>query len=525
MSFYKEYTTTRKQPKFVTGKTVCSDITKLAEDYVEIMSERFSSKLSLCMDVWTGPNRMSFLGITFTYLDDDFVIQRGLLDLVKMKKKHTGEYIAKLFQRVMDLYRIDKDMIGGITQDNASNCGTCIDALVGMGYDRHIFHGCFLHVLNLACQAAIEVYDPFRKTKTKRIRLTSDLEDFSGSEDSHDEEDQNYEEDQYANELKEVDNRSNVITKARRLAVFVNRNDRRQEAFAECQRICKLDTKMILKDMKVRWNTTYDMLMSLIQNEKALNLLPNFDTSVEWPVLSSQDWIELKELCPLLKDLTLNFSTTTEIRMSDLCFDFEDLLVDIKLKYLDKKETISDRLWYAANAAYTKLTKYYTKISSENYALATVLDPRYKLDAYDSTQDPVALKESAKVIFENAFQKYSFKYGQHIGNELVAEPVSKKQRRFDDERSGTLELDVYLQERRSKSTINPLEYWKLNRDRFPILAKMAKDYLPLQPTSRDAEGNFSMGRRTIPYYRQSQLSSTIRNQMLVNSGYRLGVYQ
>ena len=175
LSFYKEYTTTRKQPKFVTGKTVCSDITKLAEDYVEIMSERFSSKLSLCMDVWTGPNRMSFLGITFTYLDDDFVIQRGLLDLVKMKKKHTGEYIAKLFQRVMDLYRIDKDMIGGITQDNASNCGTCIDALVGMGYDRHIFHGCFLHVLNLACQAAI---DPFRKTKTKRIRLTSDLEDF-----------------------------------------------------------------------------------------------------------------------------------------------------------------------------------------------------------------------------------------------------------------------------------------------------------------------------------------------------------
>ena len=307
--------------------------------------------------------------------------------------------------------------------------------------------------------------------------------------------------------------------------MFVNRNDRRQEAFAECQRICKLDPKMILKDMKVRWNTTYDMLMSLIQNEKALNLLPNFDTSVEWPVLSSQDWIELKELCPLLhlfKDLT---PTTTEIRMSDLCFDFEDLLVDIKLQYLDKKETISDRLWYAANAAYTKLTKYYTKISSENYALATVLDPRYKLDAYDSTQDPVALKESAKVIFENAFQKYSFKYGQHIGNELVAEPVSKKQRRFDDERSGTLELDVYLQERRSKSTINPLEYWKLNRDRFPILAKMAKDYLPLQPTSRDAEGNFSMGRRTIPYYRQSQLSSTIRNQMLVNSGYRLGVYQ
>jgi hypothetical protein len=248
-----------------------------------------------------------------------------------------------------------------------------------------------------------------------------------------------------------------------------------------------------------------------------------------WPLLSTQDWIELKELCPFLelfKELTLYFSKTTECRMSDVCLDFEDLLVDIKLKYIDKKEQISDRLWYAANAAYTKLTKYYTKINSENFAIATVLDPRYKLDVYDSTQDPVALKASAKVAIKNAFERYSLKFGAQFQNSVVATPLTvKKRKRFANNDNGPKdELTIYLEERRSNDYEKPLEYWKLNKTRFPILAVMARDYLALQPTSKDVEGNFSKGRRTIPYYRRSQNASSIRNQMLVNSGFNLGVF-
>jgi hypothetical protein len=173
--------------------------------------------------------------------------------------------------------------------------------------------------------------------------------------------------------------------------VFINRNDSRRETLSKSQEVCKLKTNLLVQDMKVRWNTTYDMILCLIKNEKvlqvtklkALKLLPTIDDSVDWPLLSTQDWIELKELCPFLelfKELTLYFSTTTEPRMADVCLDFEDLLVEIKVSFLDKKEQISDQLWYAANASYTKLTKYYTKISSENFAIATVLDPRYLFD-------------------------------------------------------------------------------------------------------------------------------------------------
>jgi len=84
---------------------------------------------------------------------------------------------------------------------------------------------------------------------------------------------------------------------------------------------------------------------------------------------------------------------------------------------------------------------------------------------------------------------------------------------------------VVISKRFTSRHVNPLEYWRANKVRFPILAAMARDYLALQPTSKDVEGTFSKGRRTIPYYRISQNASTIRNQMLVNSGYNLDVFQ
>jgi hypothetical protein len=232
--------------------------------------------------------------------------------------------------------------------------------------------------------------------------------------------------------------------------------------------------------------------------------------------------------------------------MSDVCLDFEDLLVEIKVNYLDNKENISDKLWSAADAAHSKLTKYYVKINSVNFAIATVLDPRYKLDVYDTTQDAVALKKNAKFAIERAFKKYS----DQRQNSVVAPQLSTQKRKRgaddnsvsenekSDEDSGSIkkkrfvniksnsenELKRYLSENRSREEDNPLEYWKQNKGRFPILARMARDYLALQPTSKDVEGSFSKGRRTIPYYRRSQNPETIRNQMLVNSGYNLGVF-
>jgi hypothetical protein len=223
LNFHKEWEKNGIQPAFVTDKTVAADIANMADTYITEMKTRFKSKLSLCMDAWTGPNKMSFLGITFTYLDEDFKIQRGLLEMVKMKGKHSGAYIGSLFKQALSLYGIKKDMIGGVTQDNAANCGTCVEALVKDGFDRGVFYGCFLHIMNLACQAAIQVYDPVKKSISVRRTVLTTMDDKSESEDSQDEEDpdfDDYEMDQYAEELKDVLTESNAILC---VSLFVNK--------------------------------------------------------------------------------------------------------------------------------------------------------------------------------------------------------------------------------------------------------------------------------------------------------------
>lgn len=84
------------------------------------------------------------------------------------------------------------------------------------------------------------------------------------------------------------------------------------------------------------------------------------------------------------------------------------------------------------------------------------------------------------------------------------------------------ELEDYLSERRV--IIDASEYWISNKARFPILYQMAKDYLVLQPNSKEAEGVFSMARRYLPYYRLAQDAETITLEMLVNSGVKLGLF-
>jgi hypothetical protein len=52
-----------------------------------------------------------------------------------------------------------------------------------------------------------------------------------------------------------------------------------------------------------------------------------------------------------------------------------------------------------------------------------------------------------------------------------------------------------------------------------------KTILALQPTLKILEDIFSKERHTIPYYRPSQNRSTSGNQILVNSGFNLGICQ
>lgn len=83
----------------------------------------------------------------------------------------------------------------------------------------------------------------------------------------------------------------------------------------------------------------------------------------------------------------------------------------------------------------------------------------------------------------------------------------------------TSELEKYLKLPRldRKTCPCPIEYWKGQKEMFPLLTKMAMDILPIQPASVAVERDFSHARRVVPPSRSSLKHETITASMCLKS--------
>lgn len=90
----------------------------------------------------------------------------------------------------------------------------------------------------------------------------------------------------------------------------------------------------------------------------------------------------------------------------------------------------------------------------------------------------------------------------------VGSPAQSKKRKTGNEQVGSMfdimraipdeveqncdETDIYLREPVAPENINPLEYWKVNSTRFPILSSLAKGLLAFPASSGSIERTFSI---------------------------------
>ena len=56
-----------------------------------------SGKISFALDAWTSPKILSFLGITYHYIDSDWKLKDILVDFVCLEGSHSGENLANSF--------------------------------------------------------------------------------------------------------------------------------------------------------------------------------------------------------------------------------------------------------------------------------------------------------------------------------------------------------------------------------------------------------------------------------------------
>jgi len=243
--------------------------------------------------------------------------------------------------------------------------------------------------------------------------------------------------------------------------------------------------------------------------------------------LTDDEWSLFKQFEVLLKP----FNDATE----DCCADKRATLQDVvpwSNELLDHCEQILEQeepadatldtstLYDAAEEARDKLLKYYD-ISSEHMTIAVLLDPRQKLSFYthEITDDNVL--QDTKTKFEKQLREVYDQYKtDRVADTEPVEEVSSNHPRFKRRKLDKLsdEVQTYLYDTATpKWDDDPAAWWRANNQRFPVLAKMARDYLAIPGTSASSERAFSKAGLLITDRRTRLGAASIKACILLQS--------
>lgn len=497
----------------IIGKTtVRNDIDKMFDSYkVKIKAKLagVTSKISLTGDAWTSKHNLSFLGVTGHYIDENWCLQKFLLCFEAIQGEHSGENLANVLLKCLTDFNLQSKTLC-ITTDNASNNDTMIATLeekLGEVEDNiftlswcHV--RCLAHVINIVCQDVLKGLKALDRKNIDRF-----LED-----------DNNFCESSFS--VLAIDKISIMIRKIRR-------SPRQFEKFKQACVLKGLKPLMPIIDVSTWWNSTYDMLFRSTTYREALKL---HALNEGWNslILTEQDWKSIQFLVEVLKPFKeatkLASVSSVSISLNNSVSICEFLISSLK-ESVEKCKVSLPGLASSIEIVALKLQSYYNK-NSVVANLSGVLDPRKKLSFFENAwasnpEDVEGLKEQ----FSDAFLHYK--------GSLPTAPVEEKpdnedsayvnflKRQVGDQQGSTVdEMTACLNSPTVDFKIDPLDWWRTNSSSFPVLAKIARDYLGGMATSVPAEKVFSGGVDLITSNRMSLDSDSVTKVMTLKNWYR-----
>ncbi|ODM86539.1 Zinc finger BED domain-containing protein 4 [Orchesella cincta] len=156
-------------------------------------------------------------------------------------------------------------------------------------------------------------------------------------------------------------------------------------------------------------------------------------------------------------------------------------------------------------------------IQRKEYIIASILDPRLKSSLFQLKWD---VTKELKLDIPNREVAVGYvidAYDQEMSLAITDDSRRRKgshnprQREFLealelDKNQDKSEIDFYLEELASDQSACPLEYWKINCKRFPVLGRIARKFLAIPATSAGVERIFSVS-GAIARARRSKIST------------------
>jgi hypothetical protein len=466
------------------------------------------SSISVSFDGWLADNQLDMLGVTAHYLDEQLRVKTVLLGLRPMYGAHSGIAIAEELLNIMRDFKIS-DRIGYFVADNASNNDTALREIakeIDVDPLRQRIR-CSAHILNLVAKAIL--YGTDSDCVADAAKLASRF-DSSGSGDA------------LTNTGKLAQSRNDSVSLAEwrkrgalgrchNLVYHVKGSPRRRRYFESKQREIS-DTRIyqLVANGGIRWNSDLEMIERALKLRDALQLYQdhyandNADQLHPEDCLGTEDWNELKELKELLqplKDASVRCQTVpvdghhgalwqTLSTTEWLLAKFEDL----------KRQPLSQHFLACINLGWKKLNKYYElSDSSPAYRLSVFLHPSHKMAWFERNWGE--RRDWIKAVDETICTSWN-DCKRRWPNDVQSPRLPSGGRPYEEldeferfmEPEEDLEMDDLARWRREPCfrTREPLQWWRDNHHRFPVLRHLAFEIFACPASSAADERAFSL---------------------------------
>lgn len=265
---------------------------------------------------------MSLLSLTAHWLDVHFVPQSAMLNATNFRGSHTSDAIATALKEMLDKWQIPLSRVHVFLRDNASNMKRAMD-IMGV---RSL--GCVAHSMQLVVNEGL-----------LSQRSVSD-----------------------------------AFASGRHIVGHFKHSPLAYSRLQDIQLEMNMEPKRLLQDVRTRWNSTYFMIESLLEQKRVLSAyaadhdLPTTLTANQWALLD-----KTKTCLEPFEEFTRKVSSATA--------SAADVIPSVTvLKRVLSMETEADSgIKTMKKTLLEAIDKCFSTVEDEPlYALSTLLDPRYK---------------------------------------------------------------------------------------------------------------------------------------------------
>ncbi|KAM9935759.1 hypothetical protein OXX80_004684 [Metschnikowia pulcherrima] len=504
-------------PETVNRHTIKNDLYRLFYKEMRWLKRRIAenqSRFALTMDEWNSSNNYDFLAITLHFYNNSFELETYNIGFEYLNEftSYTGETLFKILGETLEDYGLTNRIIS-ITRDNAGPMNSCMSffadsmSLKGVEFSGDV--RCVGHVFNLAIEALL-YYTFFRVKRTKKFEasLTEIAEMHPGLGD-------------LALSMKTLPVTVRSIISGIRHNHFLKNSFAKLADKKKSARGVRCGPEVLVRDNETRWLSTFKMIDRFLYfKDEIKDLLRaasarsrSDDLDLECCDISEREWQYLGSLRDILAafrgpTIKLQASSYSTINRTTPCV--LRLLKDIEGHQSEDLESSNPYLAMGISKASEKILEYYPVWDEsiekmKDLFLATVLDPRYKLSFFRDVGLTNAQIDQIERYFYQVFDRYSEEYHKEADEE-PEEIVPQKRRRETidvdlsddgedyflrrDEEAIEHEVDNYLKQPRADCR-SPIEFYKDRKATYPIISRIAKDYLAMSAMSAPSESLFS----------------------------------